>query len=90
MLVVRVIHVCRVALSSPLTQTVSPVVAFLLPRIILSSDGSHRWSVYAYRSTQPRQSGYCATATFDRSLAHPVTLMLSFPRYTFSLLARAI
>jgi hypothetical protein len=31
-----------------------------------------------------------ATNTFDRSLAHPVTLLLSFPRYTFSLLARAI
>jgi hypothetical protein len=32
----------------------------------------------------------CATTTFERSLAHPVTLLLSFPRYTFSLLGHAI
>jgi hypothetical protein len=32
----------------------------------------------------------CATSTFDRSLAHPITLLLSFPCYAFSLLARAI
>jgi len=32
----------------------------------------------------------CATTIPDRSLAEPVAQMLSFPRYTFSLLARAI
>jgi hypothetical protein len=36
------------------------------------------------------QADTCATNTFDRSLAQPVAQMLSFPRYTFSLLARAI
>ena len=36
------------------------------------------------------QADTCVTTTFDRSLAYPVTLLLSFPRDTFSLLARAI
>ncbi|MEZ4672297.1 MAG: hypothetical protein R3E39_30695 [Anaerolineae bacterium] len=31
-----------------------------------------------------------ATTTFDCSLAHPIPVMLSFPCYAFSLLARAI
>ena len=31
-----------------------------------------------------------ATTTFDRSLVYPITLLLSFPRYTFPRLARAI
>jgi hypothetical protein len=45
--IVRVIHICRVAPSSTLTQTVSPVASFLLPCIIVCFDVSHRWSVYA-------------------------------------------
>ncbi len=88
--IARIIHIFRVALSSPLTQPVSPVAPFSSPRIIVSFDGSRRRSVYAYRSIQPRQSGTCATSTFDRLLAHPVPVMLSFPCDTFSLLARAI
>ena len=36
------------------------------------------------------QADTCVTSTFDRSLAYPVTVMLSFLCYTFSLLVRAI
>jgi hypothetical protein len=55
MTIVRVIHLYRAARQSPLTQTVSSVTSFLLPCIIVCFDGSHRWSLYAYRSIQPQQ-----------------------------------
>lgn len=89
--IVRVIHVVYgVARQSPLTQTVSPVAFLSPPHIIVCFVGSHRWSVCVYRSIQPYKADTCATTTVDRSLAHPIPVMLSFLRYTFSLLARAI